>query len=102
MLKIFYGEDRVGAMNEIEKTLGSNYEVIEGPELEPTDLPNIFLGTSLLDNNRNILIRDLSSNKPVFEMIPNYLNTPHQIILFETKLDKRSNTYKTLKDKITI
>ena len=102
MLKIFYGEDRIRAKNEIEKLLGHNYEIIEGPELEPTDLPNIFLGTSLLSANRKILIRDLSLNKTVFEQLPDYLNSPHDIIIFEVKLDKRSSTYKLLKDKVEI
>ncbi len=102
MLKIFYGEDRVRAKNEIQKILGNDYEIIEGPELEPSDLPNIFLGTSLLSTHRKILIRDLSENKPAFEKLPDYLDSPHDIILFETKLDKRSNVYKLLKDKIEI
>ncbi|MBR3253245.1 hypothetical protein IKF85_00795 [Candidatus Saccharibacteria bacterium] len=102
MLKIFYGEDRIRAKNEIERILGNDYEVIEGPELDPTDLPNIFLGTSLLSDERKILIRDLSENRSAFEKLPDYLSTPHKIIIFETKLDKRSATYKLLKDKIEI
>ncbi len=102
MLKIFYGEDRIRAKNEIERILGNDYEVIEGPELDPTDLPNIFLGTSLLSYERKILIRDLSENRSAFEKLPDYLSTPHKIIIFETKLDKRSATYKLLKDKIEI
>ncbi|MBQ2637933.1 hypothetical protein IJH15_00415 [Candidatus Saccharibacteria bacterium] len=102
MLKIFYGEDRIRAKNEIERILGNDYEVIEGPELDPTDLPNIFLGTSLLSDERKILIRDLSENRSAFEKLPDYLSTPHKTIIFETKLDKRSATYKLLKDKIEI
>ncbi|MBR2543423.1 hypothetical protein IKF03_02410 [Candidatus Saccharibacteria bacterium] len=102
MLKIFTGEDRIRAKNEIEKLLGSDYEIIDGADLEPESLPNIFHGNSLLTSERKILIRDLSENKPVFEKIPDYLNTNHQIILFETKLDKRSATYKTLKEKVEI
>ena len=102
MLKIFYGEDRIRAKNEIERILGNDFEVIEGPELDPTDLPNIFLGTSLLSDERKILIRDLSENRSAFEKLPDYLSTPHKTIIFETKLDKRSATYKLLKDKIEI
>ena len=102
MLKIFYGEDRIRANNEIKNLLGEDYEIIEGVELEPSDLPNIFLGASLLSDNRKILIRDLSINKPVFDKLPDYIDTPHEIILFETKLDKRSSAYKLLKDKIDI
>lgn len=101
-IKIFTGDDRVRAKMEAEAFLGKNYEVIEGSELVPNDLPSIFLGNSLFSETRNILIRDLSANKPVFEKLPDYLNTPHRIIILELKLDKRSATYKTLKDKIEI
>lgn len=102
MIKIFTGDDRIRANQEIGKLLGNNYEIIEGADLEPSDLPNIFQGTSLFAENRKILIRDLSENKPAFEKLPDYLNTNHDIILLETKLDKRSATYKTLKGEIEI
>ena len=102
MIKIFTGDDRIKAKQEITKFLGTDYEVIEGPELNPTDLPSIFLGGSLFQPTRNILIRDLSTNKSVFEKLPDYLESPHQIAILEFKLDKRSTTYKALKDKIEI
>lgn len=102
MLRIFTGDDRISATAEIEKILGKNYEIIDGPELQPSDLPNIFFGTSLLHDERKILIRDLSANKLAFEKLPDYLNTSHQIILLETKLDERSSTYKSLKGKLEI
>lgn len=102
MIRIFYGEDRIRITSEIERILGKKYEVFEGAELDPSDLPSIFFGTSLLSADRKILIRDLSTNKPAFEKLADYLNSPYEIILFETKLDKRSNVYKTLKDKIEI
>ncbi|MBP5647841.1 hypothetical protein J6X04_00940 [Candidatus Saccharibacteria bacterium] len=102
MLKIFTGEDRVHANQEITAMLGPNYEIIEGADLVPTDLPSIFQGASLFAEKRNILIRDLSPNTPVFEKIPEYLNTPHNIIILELKLNKRSNVYKILKDQVEI
>lgn len=102
MIRIFYGENRQKAKEEIKKCLGENYEIIDGINLELTDLPNIFRGASLFAEKRKILIRDLSENKPVFEKLPEYLNSSHDIILFETKLDKRSSTYKNIKDQIEV
>lgn len=102
MIRIFYGDDRIRANQEIQKILGSDYEVIEGADITPADLPSIFLGASLLNPERKILIRDFTANKPVFEEITKYLASPHEIILFETKLDKRSTTYKELKDQLEI
>lgn len=102
MIRIFTGENRTKAGQEIKKILGQDYEVVEGIDLTPSDLPSVFLGTSLFTETRNILIRDLSTNKPVFEKLPDYLNTPHNIIIQELKLDKRSTTYKALKSQIEI
>ena len=102
MIQIFTGDDRIKANQAIKATLGHNYEIIEGADLTPNDLPTITKGASLFANQRNILIRDLSPNKTVFDQLPNYLDTPHDIIIFESKLDKRSATYKTLKNQIKI
>ena len=102
MIKIITGDDRVRAGQEIKKCLGSDYEIIEGSDLRLEDLPSLFFGTTLFADTRNILVRDLSTNKPVFERLPDYLNTPHNIIIQELKLDKRSTTYKAIKGKIPI
>lgn len=101
MIKFFYGDDRIRAKQAIEKFLGTkDYEIIEGADLTPTDLPSIFLGNSLFADTRTILIRDFTTNKPVYEKLPDYLATPHKIAILELKLDKRSAAYKSLKDKL--
>ena len=102
MIRIFYGNDRVKAQQEIKRLLGDSYEVIDGSDIALSDLPNIFLGTSLFNDRRQILIRDFTTNKPIFEELEKYLNTPHNIILFETKLDKKSVVYKKIKDQLEI
>ena len=100
MIKVFYGENRTEATKSIKALLGEDYEVVEGLDLTPDDLPSLFQGLSLFAETRNILIRDFTANKPVYEQLPRFLNTPHNIILFETKLDKRSATYKAVKDQL--
>lgn len=97
MLKIFTGDDRVRAGHEITRFLGLDHETIEGADLTASDLPSIFKGISLFAETRNILIRDLLANKQISDHLINYLDTPHNIILQELKLDKRSTTYKALK-----
>lgn len=96
MIKIFSGDDRVRATKDIKRLLGESYEVIEGESLSPSDLPSLFLGTSLFATERKILIRDLSSNLPCFEKLVDYKNTPHSVIIFESKLDKRLKSVKEL------
>ena len=102
MIRIFYGENRVKAKEEIRKILGENYEVLEGAEILVADMSSIFMGGSLFCDKRSILIKDLGENKEVFDELPKYLESPHEIILFESKLDKRTVTYKAIKDKVEI
>ena len=102
MLKIFTGDDRIRANQEIHRLLGTNYEVIDGADLAVEDLTDIFHGKTLFDDVRHILIRDLYTNKTVFAELPNFLDTPHAIILLESKLDKRSAAYKALNGKVEI
>jgi hypothetical protein len=102
MIRIFTGDDRVRAGNEIKRILGDNYEVIDCTELVKNDLPQIFKGATLFAAHRKILLRDFTMNSEIYPEILNFLDTPHDIILLETKLDKRTSTYKELKDKIEI
>ena len=99
MIKVFTGDDRIKAKQEVVRFLGQEYEVFDGPDLLEDDLLNIFLGSSLLMPQRSILIRDLSKNKTLFDKLPNYLDTPHKIVILETKIDKRSTVYKVLREK---
>lgn len=105
MIKVFFGEDRVRAKKEIENLLTTDYEVIDCADLTEQDLPTIFHGATFFDNGkRRILLRDFTANKPLAdhlaERLDDYATTTHDIILFETKLDKRSVFYKSLKDKL--
>lgn len=100
MIKVFYGEDRVRAQDAVREFLGGDYEVIEGGELMNADLPSLLAGGSLFAMERRILIRDVLDNKAVAEDLPKYLDTVHRVAILEMKVDKRSATYKALKDKM--
>lgn len=102
MIKIFTGDDRIRAQKEIAKFLGDDYEIIEGAEINLDDLSSIFNGGSLFSGTRQILIRDLSVNKLVFEKVEEYADTLNNIVIWEMKLDKRSVAYKNLKNKVEI
>ena len=100
MIKVFYGDDRVRAKAAIKDFLGENYEILDGADIDIDDRPSIFFGASLLSSDRSILIRDFAENKAIYNELPKFIDSPHKIILFESKLDKRSTVYKVLKDKI--
>ena len=96
MIRIFYGDDRVKAQEEIRKILGE-YEVIEGGEISASDMPSIFLGGSLFADKRAILIRDLGENKAAFEKLAEYVKTENEVVVFDGKIDKRTAAFKAIK-----
>ena len=96
MIKIFYGNDRVKARAMIDRLLGKDYEVIEAENLERGDMDSVFFGTSLFGETRNILLKSLSENKECWELLPKYLKTTHNMVIWENTVDKRSVTYKAL------
>lgn len=97
MIHIFYGEDRLKSEAEAKKVLGDNYEVIDATTLEPTNLPTLFLGASLFEDVRKILIKDLFSRKELYSDIEKYLKTPHEIVILEDKLTGTLTVVKNLK-----
>lgn len=101
MIKVFFGEDRTAISAAVVKELGEDYEVFEGEKMAAWDLPSVFYGSSILESGeRRILLKDISSNLEVWEKLEKYINTNYRVIIWETKLDKRTAGYKKLKDKI--
>ena len=96
MLRIFYGEDRVKAQAEIKRLLGEDYEVVEGVGLTRADLNDVFMGTSLLVEQRKILIKDLSAEEGNLEKLVDFAETANEVIVWENNLDKRTKLYKQL------
>jgi len=100
MLSVFVGENRLEAEKALKQALNANYEVFDGENLVLTDLPSIFRGTSLFEaGKRQILIKELSENTAVWEKVADFVDTDHDVVIWETKIDKRSVGYKNLKAK---
>lgn len=97
MLSVFWGENRLETEKAVKRALGTDYEVFEGENLTVADLPSIFQGTSLFGTEkRQILLKELGENKEVWEKIPDYLQTDHDMVIWEGKIDKRSVVYKAM------
>lgn len=100
MLKVFYGDDRVKAREAIKHLLGADCEVIEAENLTRADMDSVFYGTTLFGDARKILIKSLSENDECWEVLPDYVDTTHDVIIHESSIDKRTAAYKALaKDK---
>ena len=100
-IKIFTGDDRVKIGEQVAKELGEGYEVFEGEDLDRESLPSLFLGGSLFaTDGRKILIKDFSENSEVWsdfaEKIGDFLKTDADVIIWETKLDKRLSSAKVI------
>lgn len=96
MIQIFYGEDRVKTQAAIKMVLGSDYEVFEGENLTLPAFMGIFRGTSLFTDKRKILIKDLSENDELYKKLPDFIDSENDVIVWESKFDKRTSTYKAL------
>lgn len=95
-MKIFYGNDRIATERSIKQVLGDDYETIEAETLARADMDTVFRGTSLFGDVRKILIKNLDENKECFNVFEQYIDTPHNVVVWLTSLDRRSVTYKAL------
>lgn len=76
-------------------------ERIDGSEIEMKQLPDLLMGSTLFANKRLVVIRGLSENKSVWndlvDWLPRVSDDVH-LVLVEIKPDKRTKTYKELKN----
>jgi len=108
MITLLIGENSF----EIERALGDiasgfdgRVEKIDGGSLQLKDLPDILMGVSLFATERVVVIRGLGQNKsiwPVFGSWLDKISDDIHLVLVEPKPDKRTVTFKALKDAATI
>ena len=98
MIYLIDGDDRKKAEQAAHDFLGNTIEVIDADTLEKNDLVSIFQGTTLFEETRHILIKDLSLKKDLFLELPKFIETEYQVVILEQKIDKRNAIYKELLD----
>lgn len=102
MITLLIGENSFEIEQQLKKLTADfegTAEKIDGVELELRQLPDLLMGMSLFAEKRLIIIRDLSQNKSIWEVLPEWLgrlSDDVQLVLVETTLDKRTKTYKAL------
>lgn len=96
MIYLIDGDDRKKAEQAARDFLGNTIEVIDADTLEKSDLVSIFQGTTLFEETRHILIKDLSLKKDLFLELPKFIETEYQVVILEQKIDKRNAIYKEL------
>ena len=102
MITLLVGENSYEVhhqLRQLEAAFDGMVEKIDGVDLQLRQLPDLLMGMSLLAEKRLVIIRDLSQNKPIWEVLPEWferLSDDVQLVLVETTLDKRTKTYKVL------
>lgn len=104
MITVLCGDDSYEVqvqLRQLEAAHTGETSRIDGTTISLRDIPDLLMGTSLFSDSRLVIIRDLSQNAAVWsklsEWLPRVSDDIH-LVLIETKLDKRTSTYKALKD----
>lgn len=103
MITLFVGENSFELQRALDKVAAAFSGVAEkydGEELELSQLPDLLLGGTLFASERLIIIKNLSSNKQLWDVLPQWLektDSDIHLVLIEPKPDKRTKTFKDLK-----
>ncbi|MFZ1302095.1 MAG: DNA polymerase III subunit delta [Candidatus Microsaccharimonas sp.] len=76
-------------------------ERIDGTGLELRQLPDLLMGGTLFADKRLVIISDLSSNSTLWQKLPDWLvrvSDDVHLVLVDAKPDKRTVSYKALKE----
>ncbi len=93
------------ALAEIKSDFIGESEKIDGNDLNLARLPDILMGVSLFAEKRLLIVRGLSENKAVWTVFGDWLDKISDdihLVLIEPKPDKRTTTFKTLKDNAVV
>lgn len=92
---------------EVERTLNAIIgefsgvaEIVDGTDLDISRLPDLLMGGSLFADSRLVIIKNLSENKLLWPELGTWLgriSDDIDLVLVESKPDKRTTTFKTLK-----
>ena len=108
MITLLTGENKFElnrVLAQIKRDFDGRVELIDGEKLNLANLPDIFMGISLFSEKRLIVINGLSDNKIIWNDIGDWLDKISDdihLVLIETKIDKRTSTYKKLKKSVHI
>lgn len=75
------------------------YQRVDSESLPATELPQLLLGVSLFTPSRMVVIKNSSSNKPLWEALEQWINKVPEaldLVLIEPHPDKRTKTFKTI------
>ena len=108
MISVFVGENSFEVEQKLKQLVaefGGAPEKFDGAELEIRQLPDLFMGLSLFSEKRLVIVRGLSANKDVWDVLPDWLGRMSDdihLVLVEPKPDKRTKSWKALQKVATV
>lgn len=108
MITVLTGDDSFAVHEELGRRVADfsgTPERVDGTAIALQNIPDLLMGTSLFGDARLVIIRDIAKNAAVWEMLPDWIDRVSDditLVLVDEKLDKRTSTYKTLKQKADI
>jgi len=88
------------ALDSVVAAFVGTAEKFDGGDLELAQLPDLLLGGTLFATERLVIIKNLSDNKQLWDVLPDWLERMSDdvhVVLVEPKPDRRTKTYKDLK-----
>ncbi|NCO10826.1 DNA polymerase III subunit delta [Candidatus Saccharibacteria bacterium] len=108
MITVLAGDDSFAIsehLKEAERDFAGTAERVDGAALTIRDLPDILMGSSLFADRRLVIVRDLAKNTSLWTSLPDWLHRISDdihLILVDDNIDKRTRTYKALKEQATV
>lgn len=98
MIYVFFGENEFLKRQNVREIVGdAAVQRRDGEELSVGDLRELLTGQTLFGGDEPVIIADLSQNAEVWAVFPEITAlSDRTVILLETKLDKRTKSYKQL------
>jgi len=91
------------AVRALVDSFSGTVQRVDGSELLLRDIPDLLMSATLFADRRLIIVKDLSLNKTVWPVFPDWLerlSDDVELVLIDAKPDKRTATYRALKDAV--
>ena len=108
MIRVLTGDNSFEidrALAQLKAEFSGTITTRDGEELTLKQLPDLLMGMTLFSEARLVIIKRLSLNKDIWQRLPDWLprlSDDVDLVLVEEKLDKRTATYKLLKENAVI
>lgn len=101
MIYLVFGDNTFEIDQQVKKLItdfDGEVEKVDGDDISAEQLPDLLAGVTLFSASRMVIMKNVSHNKTVWVALGEWLEkgVDNDVVLVESKLDKRTRTYKWL------